>query len=85
MPRDDIDQMHTVAPTREPGRVYAGAAAHIEHHRRRRWQLPQQQLARTQQLEAVMAKPEKALPLVLPRIVGEQVLTLRHQTMVDEL
>jgi len=32
-----------------------------------------------------MAKPEQALSLVLPGIVGEQVLTLRHQTIVDEL
>ena len=31
-----------------------------------------------------MAKPEQALPFVLPGIVGEQVLTLRHQTIVDE-
>ena len=44
-----------------------------------------QQLARAKQLEAVMAKPEEALPLVLPGIVGEHVLTLRRQTIVDEL
>ena len=84
MLRDDVDQMHAVASARQPGSVYARAAAHVEHHRRRRWQLTQQQLARAQQLEAVMAKPEKTLPLLLPRIVGEQVLTPRHQTIVDE-
>jgi hypothetical protein len=67
--RDDVDQMHAVAPASQPGRVYAGAAAHVEHPGRRRWQLPL--LARAQQREAVMAKPEKALPLVLPRIVRE--------------
>jgi hypothetical protein len=64
--------------------MYTGAATHIEHHSRRQWQLPQQQLARPQQLEAVMRKPEQALPFVLPGIVGEQVLTLRHQTILDE-
>jgi hypothetical protein len=32
-----------------------------------------------------VGEPEQALPFVLPGIVGEQVLTLRHQTMVDEL
>ena len=64
--------------------MYAGAAAHVEHHGWGRWQLTLQQLARAQQLEAVMAKPEKALPFVLPGIVGEQVLTLRHQTILDE-
>ena len=85
MLRDDVDEMHAVAPARQPSRVYASAAAHVEHHRRRRWQLTQQQLARAQQLEAVVRKPEQALPLVLPGIVGEQVLTLRHQTIVDEL
>ena len=85
MLRDDVDEMHPVAPARQPGRVYAGAAAHIEYHGRRRWQLPQKQLARAKQLEAVMAKPEQALPFVLPGIVGEQVLTRRHQTIVDEL
>jgi hypothetical protein len=85
MLRDDVDEMHPVAPVRQPGRVYAGAAAHIEYHGRRRWQLPQKQLARAKQLEAVMAKPEQALPFVLPGIVGEQVLTFRHQTIVDEL
>jgi hypothetical protein len=31
-----------------------------------------------------MAKPEQSLPLVLPRMVGEQLLTPRHQTIVDE-
>jgi hypothetical protein len=31
-----------------------------------------------------MTEPEKALPLVLPGIVGEQVLALRHQTILDE-
>jgi hypothetical protein len=31
-----------------------------------------------------MAKPEQALPLVLPGIVGEQVLALSHQTIVNE-
>jgi hypothetical protein len=34
--------------------------------------------------EAVVAKPEKALPFVLPGTVGKQVLTLRHQMIVDE-
>jgi hypothetical protein len=85
MLRDDVDQMHAVAPAREPGRVYAGAAAHVEHHGRRQWQLTQQQLARAKQLEAIVGKPKQALPLVLPGIVGEQVLTLRHQTILDEL
>jgi hypothetical protein len=84
MPWDNVDKMHAVAPPREPGRVYAGAAADVKHHGRRRWQLTLQQLARAKQLEAVMAKPEKALPLVLPRIVREQVLTLRHHAIVDE-
>jgi hypothetical protein len=84
MPRDDVDQMHAVAPTRQPGRVHAGAAAHVEHPGRGQWQLPQQQLARAQQLEAVVRIPEQALPLVLPRIVGEQLLTPRHQTIVDD-
>ncbi len=85
MLRDDVDEMHAVAPARQPGRVYAGAAAHVEHHGWGRWQLTLQQLARAKQLEAVMAKPEQALPLVLPRIVRDQILTLRHQTIVDEL
>jgi len=84
MLRDDVDQMHAVASGRQPGRVYAGAAADVEHRGRRRWQLTLQQLAGAQQLEAVMAKPEQALPFVLPGIVGEQVLTLRHQTILDE-
>ena len=84
MLRDDVDEMHAVAPAREPGRVYAGAAADVEHHGWRRWQLMLQQLARAKQLEAVMAKPEKALPLVLARIVRQQVLTLRHHQIVDE-
>ena len=84
MLRDDVDEMHAVASAGQPDSVYARAAAHVEHHRRRRWQLTQQQLARAQQLEAVMAKPEKTLPLLLPRIVGEQVITPRHQTIVDE-
>jgi hypothetical protein len=84
MPWGNVDEMYAVAPAREPGRVYAGAAADVEHHGRRRWQLTLQQLARAKQLEAVMAKPEKALPLVLPGIVGEQVLTLRHHVIVDE-
>jgi hypothetical protein len=75
--------MHPVAPARQPGRVYAGAAAHVEHHRRRRGQLTQQQLARTQQLEGVVRIPEQTLPFVLPGLVGEQVLTLRHQTIVE--
>jgi hypothetical protein len=65
--------------------VYAGAAADVEHHGRRRWQLTEQQLARAKQLEAVVRKPEQALPFVLPAIVGKQVLTLRHQMIVDEL
>jgi hypothetical protein len=85
MPRDDVDEMHAVAPAREPRRVYAGAAADVEHHGRRRWQLTEQQLARAQQLEAAVRKPEQALPFVLPGIVGKQVLTLRHQMIVDEL
>jgi hypothetical protein len=33
---------------------------------------------------AVVRRPEQALSFVLPGIVGEQVLTLRHQTIVDE-
>jgi hypothetical protein len=65
--------------------VYTGAATHVKHHGRRQWQLTQQQLARAQQLEAIVGKPEQALPFVLPGIVGEQVLTLRHQTILDEL
>jgi hypothetical protein len=85
MPRDNVDKMHAVAPARQPGRVYTGAAAHIKHHGRRQWQLTQQQLARAQQLEAIVGKPKQALPLVLPGIVGKQVLTLRHQTILDEL
>jgi hypothetical protein len=84
MLRDDVDQMHAVASVGQPGRVYAGAAAHVEHPGRGRWQLTQQQLARAQQLKTVMAKPEQALPLVLPGRVGEQALTLSHQTIVDE-
>jgi hypothetical protein len=84
MPRDDVDEMHAVAPPREPGRVYAGAAADVEHQGRRGWQLTLQQLARAKQLEAVMGKPEKALPLVLPRLVRQQVLTFRHHPIVDE-
>jgi hypothetical protein len=32
-----------------------------------------------------MAKPEQALPFVLPGIVGEQLLTLSHRTILDEL
>jgi hypothetical protein len=64
MPRDNVDQMHAVAPARKPGRVHAGAAADVEHHGRRRWQLTLQQLARAKQLEAVMA--EKALPSSCP-------------------
>ena len=84
MPRDNVDKMHAVAPARQPGRVYAGAAADVEHHGRRHWPLTLQQLARTKQLETVMAEPKQALPLVLPGIVGEQVLTVRHQTIVDE-
>jgi hypothetical protein len=32
-----------------------------------------------------MAKPEQALPFILPGIVGEQVLRLRYLTIVDEL
>ncbi len=83
-PRDNVNQMHPVAPARERARVHTGATAHIEHHRRRRWQLTLQQFACAQQLEAVMAEPEQALPFVLPGIVGEQVLTLRHQTILDE-
>jgi hypothetical protein len=85
MLRYDVDEVHPVAQARQPGRVHAAATAHVEHYPRRRWQLTQQQLARPQQLEAVMAKPKQALPLVPPRIVGEQLLTLRHQTIVDEL
>jgi hypothetical protein len=84
MLQDDIDEMHPVASASQPGRMHAGAAAHVEHHRRRRRQLTQQQLTRAQQLKTVMAKPKQALPLVPPRIVGEQLLTLRHQTIVDE-
>ena len=72
-------------PARKPGRVYAGAAADVEHHGRRRWQVTEQQLARAKQLEAVVRKPEQALPFVLPSIVRKQVLTLWHQTIVDEL
>jgi hypothetical protein len=77
--------MHAVAPARQPGRVYAGAAADVEHHGRRRWQVTEQQLAHAKQLEAVVRKPEQALPFVLPGIIGKQVLTLRHQMIVDEL
>lgn len=66
MPWDNVDEMHAVAPPREPGRVYAGAAADVEHHGRRRWQLTLQQLARAKQLEAVMAKPEGAAPRPAP-------------------
>jgi hypothetical protein len=84
MLRDDVDEMHAVAPAPQPGRVYAGAAADVEHHGRRQWQLPLQQLAGAQQLEAVVGKPEQALSLVLPGIVGEQVLMLRHQMIIDE-
>jgi hypothetical protein len=71
-------------PARKPGRVYAGAAADVEHHGRRRWQLTLQQAAGAKQLEVVVRRPEHALPLVLRRIVGEHVFTLRHQTIVDE-
>ena len=85
MLRDEVDEMHAVAPARQPGRVYAGAAAHVEHHGWGRWQLTLQQLARAQQLEAIVGKPEQALPFVLPGIVGEQVLRLRYLTIVDEL
>jgi hypothetical protein len=85
MLRDEVDEMHAVAPARQPGRVYAGAAADVEHHGRSRWQLTLQQLARAKQLESVVGKPEQALPFVLPVMVGEQVLTLRHETIVDEL
>jgi hypothetical protein len=84
MLQDDVDQMHAVAPARQPGRVHARAAAHIEHHRRRRGQPTQQQLARAQQLKAVVRIPEQALSFVPPAVVGEQALTLRHQTIVDE-
>jgi hypothetical protein len=84
MPRDGVDEMHAIAPAPKPGRVYPGADADVEHNGRRRRQLTHQQLACASQLEAVMAKPKQALPLVMPRIVGKQVLTLRHQTIVDE-
>jgi hypothetical protein len=57
-----VDEMHAVAPAREPGCAYAGAASDVEHHGRRRWQLTLQQLARAKQLEAVMAKPERRCP-----------------------
>ena len=85
MLRDNVDQMHPVAPSHEPARVHTGAAAaHVEHHRRRPGQLALQQFACAQQLQAVMAEPEQALPFVLPGVVGEQVLMLRHQTILDE-
>jgi hypothetical protein len=84
MPWGNVDEMYAVAPAREPGRVYAGAAADVEHHGRRQWQLPLQQLARAKQLEAVMAKPEKALPPRPARHSRRQVLTLRHHVIVDE-
>jgi hypothetical protein len=84
MLRDNVDQMHPVAPSRQPARVHTGAAAHVEHHRRRPGRLTLQQFACAQQLEAVVAEPEQALPFVLPGIAGEQVLTLRHQTILDE-
>jgi hypothetical protein len=47
------------------------------------WQLTLQQLARAKQLEAVVRRSEQALPLVLLGVVREQVLTLRHQTIVE--
>lgn len=46
MLRNEVDQMHAVDPARQPGRVSAGAAANVQHHGRRRWQLPLQKLAR---------------------------------------
>jgi hypothetical protein len=32
-----------------------------------------------------VGEPEQALPFVLPGTVAEQILTFRHQTIVDEL
>jgi hypothetical protein len=71
MLRDNVDELHAVAQARQPGCVYAGAAADVENRGRRQWQLTLQQLARALQLEAVVGKPEQALPLVLPGIVGK--------------
>jgi hypothetical protein len=59
---DEVDEMHAVAPVRQPGGMYAGAAADVEHPGRRRWQLTEQQLPRAKQLEAAVGEPEQAPP-----------------------
>ena len=48
--RRGVDQMHAVTTTREPARVGARAAAHVEDDPRRRREVAQEQLARALRL-----------------------------------
>ena len=66
MSRDEVDEMHAVAPARQPGCMYAGAAADVEHHSRRRWQLTLQQLAGAKQLEAIVWDRNRRCPSSCP-------------------
>jgi hypothetical protein len=65
--RHGVDQVHRVASGGQPARVDAGAAADVEHHRRRRGQVPGEQLLRARALELVL--PGGQPPGLQPQLV----------------